>query len=277
MSKTSSWPSRLVVTRNPIDLFNRSYCPVVIDSPHRTHLRSRDSSLIKQIFNLSQVYAPNCSNIQCHIIQSNYSGAICLKTGQTYTNLCEILFALCTKQLDPYQVHIDYFGACVSHCSSVKRCFSDRQICVMTPKPHCIARQRNCTGYAPVCDIYGKTFVNRCHLSNSLVFNQPRQLAYRGPCRLNRECTNNLCQSHEICVQTQDKYHYPACLDCRSTRVMFSCPFELFCGDNRRQYVNRCQLHYERCQTRTLIRIDYLGACRSNDKHNNDDDDDDEH
>ncbi|CAF4336107.1 unnamed protein product, partial [Adineta steineri] len=111
----------------------------------------------------------------------------------------------------------------------------------------------------------GKTFVNQCHLSNSIILNQPRQLAYRGPCRLNRQCKKKLCQQNEICVQTQDKYHYPACINCQLEEPMQYCPFELFCGDNKRQYINRCQLHYERCQTKTLIQIDYFGLCRTHD------------
>jgi len=146
----------------------------------------------------------------------------------------------------------------------------------MTPKPHCIPRQRNCTGFSPICDTYGNTFVNECHLSNSLKFNQPRQIAYRGPCLLNRQCKKNLCQRDEICIQTQDKYHYPVCIHCHLNETMKLCPFELFCGDNQRQYINRCQLHYERCQTKTFIQIEYLGLCQHQNKNNDDDEDDDE-
>ncbi|UJR37459.1 hypothetical protein I4U23_030162 [Adineta vaga] len=269
-STMTHWQSRHVVTRSPIDLFNRSYCNPIQNSSYHPKIRFNLPSLIEQLFNISQQYAPNCSNIQCHILQSDYLGPICLKTGFTYANICEILFELCTKQLDIENVEIDYFGPCVNNCSLVSRCFSDNEICIMTPKPHCISRQRNCTGFSPVCDTYGKTFVNHCHLSNSLMLNQPRQLAYHGPCRLNRRCQKNLCQVNETCVQTQDKYHYPVCINCHLDETMKSCPFELFCGDNKRQYINRCQLHYERCQTRTFIQIEYFGLCHTN---TNDDDD----
>ncbi len=261
------WQSRHIVTRNPIDLFNRSHCNPVINSSYRPNVRSNFPSLIQQLFNISQQHTPNCSNIQCNILQLDYLGPLCLKNGLTYANICEILFALCTKQLDPYNLQIDYFGSCVTNCSLVSRCFSNNEICVMTPKPHCISRQRNCTGFSPVCDTYGKTFVNRCHLSNSLIFYQPRQIAYRGPCRLNRQCKKNLCQTNEICVQTQDKYHHPVCMNCQLDETMNICPFELFCGDNKRQYINRCQLHYERCQTKTFIHIEYFGLCHDQDEY----------
>ncbi|CAF1418120.1 unnamed protein product [Rotaria sordida] len=269
-STISYWQSRLIVTRKSINLFNRSHCNPIVDSLHRPKVRLNLPSLIDQLFNISQQYTPNCSNIQCNIIHSNYLGPICLKNGLTYANICEILFALCTKQLDPYNLQIDYFGSCVTNCSLVSRCYSNNEICIMTPKPHCISRQRNCTGFSPVCDTYGKTFVNRCHLSNSLVFNQPRQIAYRGPCRLKRQCTKNLCRSNEICIQTQDKYHYPICMNCNLNETMKLCPFELFCGDNKRQYINRCQLYYERCQTKTFIKIDYFGLCHHHQNHNDD-------
>lgn len=268
---TSSWQSRLVVTRNPIDLFNRSYCPSTLDSSYRPKIRSNLPSLIDQLWNISEQYTPNCSKIQCDIIQLDYRGPLCLKNGQTYANICEILYALCTKQIHADRLDIDYFGPCVSNCSQVSRCFSDQEICVMTPKPHCISRQRNCTGYSPVCDTYGKTFINQCHLSNSLKFHQSRQMAYRGPCLLNRQCRNDLCDKDEICVQTQDKYHHPVCLNCQWNETMNRCPFELFCGDNQRQYINRCQLHYERCQTKTFIQIEYLGLCRQEKNDENED------
>ncbi|CAF4718376.1 unnamed protein product [Rotaria socialis] len=262
-STISLWQSRIVVTRKPTDLFNRSYCNPINTSLYQPKVRSNLPPLTEQLYNLSQQYAPNCSNIQCNIIHSDYLGPLCLKTGITYANMCEVLLALCTKQLDPYNLRIDYFGSCVTNCSLVSRCYSNNEICIMTPKPHCILRQRNCTGFSPVCDTYGKTFVNRCHLSDSLVFNQPRQIAYRGPCRLNRQCTKDLCQPNEICVQTIDKYHHPVCMNCSSNKPLKLCPFELFCGNNKRQYINRCQLHYERCQTKTYIQIEYYGLCRT--------------
>ncbi|CAF1410954.1 unnamed protein product [Adineta steineri] len=261
----SHWQSRHLVTRKPTDLFNRSYCNPIIDNPYRPKIRFNSPSLIDQLINISHQYTPNCSNIQCNILQSDYVGPVCLKNGLTYANICEIIFSLCTKQLDLFNLQIDYFGSCVNNCSLISRCFSDNEICIMTPKPHCTSRQRNCTGFSPVCDTYGKTFVNQCHLSNSIILNQPRQLAYRGPCRLNRQCKKKLCQPNEICVQTQDKYHYPACINCQLEEPMKYCPFELFCDDNKRQYINRCQLHYERCQTKTLIQIDYFGLCRTHD------------
>ena len=257
----SFWQSRYVVTRNPTALYNRSYCNPIDDSPYRPKIRLNLPTLIDQLYNISTQYSPNCSDIQCDIIHSDYFGPLCLKTGVTYSNICEILFALCTKQLDHHNLEIDYFGPCVANCSLVSRCFSDDEICIMAPKPHCMYRRRNCTGFSPVCDTYGKTFINQCHLLSSLIYNQPRQIAYRGPCRLNRKCTENLCQSNEICVQTQDRYHYPVCINCLINETMNSCPFELFCGDNKRQYVNRCQLHYERCQTKTFIQIEYFGLC----------------
>jgi hypothetical protein len=268
-STTTSWESRIVVTRNPSDLFNRSYCNPISDNPYRPKVRLNLPSLIDQLFNISQQYTPNCSNIQCDIIQSDYLGPLCLKNGVTYANICEILSSLCTKQLSPYDLEIDYFGSCVTNCSLVSRCFSDNEICIMTPKPHCVSRQKNCTGFSPVCDTYGKTFVNHCHLSNSLILNQPRQLAYRGPCRLNRQCQQSLCQLNEICVQTQDKYHYPICMNCHLNETMQLCPFELFCGNNKRQYINRCQLHYERCQTKTFIQIEYFGLCHQDEYDDN--------
>ena len=268
-STTTSWHFRHVVTRNPSDLFNRSYCTPIVDSPYRPKVRSNLPSLTDQLFNISQQYTPNCSNIQCDIIKSNYLGPLCLKNGLTYANICEILFSLCTNQLNPYDLEIDYFGTCVTNCSLVSRCFSDNEICIMTPKPHCISRQRNCTGFSPVCDTYGKTFVNQCHLSNSLILNQPRQLAYHGPCRLNRQCQQGLCQSNEICLQTQDKYHYPVCMNCHLNETMNLCPFELFCGNNKRQYINRCQLHYERCQTKTFIQIEHFGLCQEDEHEDN--------
>ncbi|CAF0783464.1 unnamed protein product [Adineta ricciae] len=271
-STMSHWQSRHVVTRAPIDLFNRSHCNPIQNNTHRPKIRSNLPSLIEQLYNISQQYSFNCSNLQCHILQADYLGPLCLKTGFTYANICEILFELCTKQLDIEDVEIDYFGSCVHNCSLVSRCFSDNEICVMTPKPHCIPRQRNCTGFSPVCDTYGKTFVNQCHLSNSIVLNQPRQLAYRGPCRLNRRCQRRLCQANQTCVQTQDKYHYPVCINCQLDATMKTCPFELFCGDNKRQYINRCQLHYERCQTRTFIQIEYFGLCHTNTNHDDNDD-----
>lgn len=257
----SLWDSRLVVTRKPIDLFNRSHCNPIEKNSYRPKVRSNLPSLIDQLFNLSLQYTPNCSNIQCDIIHSDYLGPVCLKTGITYGNICEILIAFCTKELDPYNLKIDYFGPCVTNCSSVKRCYLSNEICVMTPKPHCVPRQRHCTGFSPVCDTYGKTFVNECHLSNSLIFNHPRQMAYRGPCQLNRQCKKSLCRSNEICVKTLDKYHYPVCMDCNLNSTRNLCPFELFCGDNKRQYVNRCQLHYERCQTKAYIQIENFGHC----------------
>ena len=67
-------------------------------------------------------------------------------------------------------------------------------------------------------------------------------------------------------LQTQDKYHYPVCMNCHLNETMKLCPFELFCGDNKRQYINRCQLHYERCQTKTFIQIEYFGLCHE-DEH----------
>jgi hypothetical protein len=267
---TQSWLSRQVVTRNPTSLFNRSHCPSVIISPSRPSTTAHLPSFIEQLVNISEQYTSSCSNLHCDVIQSNYSGPVCLKNGLTYENLCEILLDLCTKQLDADQLKIDYLGACVSNCSSVPRCFSDNEICLMTPKPHCVQRQRNCTGFSPVCDTYGKTFVNLCHLSNSLIFGQPRQLAYQGPCRLNRQCTQDLCLSDETCLQTKNKYRYPVCLNCQVNATMPQCPFELFCGDNRKQYVSRCQLHDERCQTKTFIQIEYLGSCVEDD--NGDDD-----
>lgn len=270
-STIPSWQSRRVVTRNPTDLFNRSHCPMTVDSSYRPKVRLNLPSLIEQLWNISEQNTPNCSNIQCHIIQLDYRGPLCLKNGHTYSNICEVLHALCTKQIHVNHSQIDYFGPCVSNCSLVSRCYSDQEICVMTPKPHCIPRQRNCSGYAPVCDTYGKTFVNRCHLANSLKFNQPRQMAYRGPCLLNRSCRKNLCGTQEICVQTQDQYHYPVCINCQLNETMNWCPFELFCGDNQRQYINRCQLHYERCQTKTFIQIEYFGLCQH--RKNNEDDD----
>lgn len=270
-STMSHWQSRHVVTRAPIDLFNRSYCNPIQNNTYRPKILSNLPSLIDQLYNISQQYSLNCSNIQCHILQSDYLGPLCLKTGFTYANICEILFELCTKQLDIGNVQIDYFGPCVDNCSSVSRCFSDNEICIMTPKPHCVPRQRNCTGFSPVCDTYGKTFVNQCHLSNSIMLSQPRQMAYRGPCRLNRHCQKKLCQVNETCVQTQDKYHYPVCINCQLDETMKSCPFELFCGDNERQYINRCQLHYERCQTRTFIQIEYFGLCHTNTNEIDDD------
>jgi len=262
LSTLPPWQARHVVTRRPIDRFNRSYCPPIVNSSYRPKIRRNLPSLAEQLFNISQEYAPNCSNIQCSIIQANYSGPLCLKNGLTYANICQILHSLCTKQLEAHEFEIDYFGSCVSNCSLVSRCFSDNEFCVMTPKPYCIARQRACTGYAPVCDTYGQTFVNHCHLANSLKFYQPRQIAYRGPCSINRQCRKDLCQSNEICIQTQDKYHYPVCINCHFNETVTYCPFEVFCGDNQRQYINRCQLHYERCQTKTFIQIAYFGLCR---------------
>ena len=242
---------------------------MVLDSPYRPKIGSQYPLLIEQLINISQQFTSNCSLIQCRITRSNYSGPVCLKNGRTYAHLCDLVFALCIGELDAEHLQIDYLGSCVSHCSSVKRCFSDREMCVMTPKPHCIRREQNCSGFSPVCDTYGKTFVSLCHLGNSLVLNQPRQLAYFGPCRRQRRCTADLCRSNEICVQTQDQHHHPVCLDCVRNQSFVSssasCPFELFCGDNQRQYINRCQLNDERCQTRTFIQIAHLGSCRSPD------------
>lgn len=255
------------MTRSPSNLYNRSSCAPISDSPYRPTSGFEYPFSIEQWINISQQFASNCSMMHCHISQSNYSGPVCLKNGRTYKSLCDLLFALCIKELEPEEFQIDYLGRCVEHCSMVKRCFSDREICVMTPKPHCIHRQGNCTGFSPVCDTYGKMFINRCHLENSLVFNQPRQIAYYGPCRLQRQCTSDLCRSNEICLQTQDRYHFPVCLHCSKNHSISSpllCPFELFCGDNQRQYISRCQLHEERCQTGTFIRITHPGACRSN-------------
>lgn len=259
--------NRTVVTRNPIDLFNRTHCQVVSDSSYRPKVLSTSLSIIEQLNTIADEFTQNCSRINCQIDRLNYTGAICLKTGQTYENLCELLIDLCTKQIDMSQATIDYLGQCVNNCSLVKRCFSDQEICVMTPKVHCVRREKHCTGFSPVCDIEGKMFINRCHLSNSLKFNQPRQMAYRGPCRVNRRCTIDLCSSDELCIETQDKFHLPVCIDCSSNATSNACQFELFCGDNQRQYVTRCQLHNDRCQTKTFIRIDRFGLCAKDEEH----------
>ncbi|CAF4654320.1 unnamed protein product, partial [Rotaria magnacalcarata] len=76
-STISFWQSRIVVTRKPTDLFNRAYCNPINTSLYQPKVRSNLPSLTEQLYNISQQYTPNCSNIQCDIIHSDYLGPLC--------------------------------------------------------------------------------------------------------------------------------------------------------------------------------------------------------
>lgn len=248
------------VTKRPIDFSDRKLCPKIEENFSPPKVRRNFADEFNDfLLNVSQTFASNCSAIDCRIESNRFRGEICATNGKTFENLCEFVFEFCSKKFDVEQMQIDYLGRCVNNCSMVKRCFDDRQICLMTPNVRCVKRKTDCEFFQPVCDVEGKTFVHRCHLSNSLKFHQPRVLAYRGPCRPNAQCSEDLCETNETCLTSIDRRRTPVCLDCRTK---FSCHFELFCADNGKQYVSRCQLHNDRCQTQTFIQIAHFGLCR---------------
>ncbi|CAF0856791.1 unnamed protein product [Didymodactylos carnosus] len=163
---------------------------------------------------------------------------------------------------------IDYWGSCRKNCSNVE-CFRDDQHCILTPgangRPHCVSRLVNCSGFSPVCDVDGNMFINDCHLYNSPKEDgTQRILAHRGPCRLEKKCTHDICSRRQTCVETLDD-RQPVCIRCPNNTRMVNrlqhCHFELICGDDNVQYYSMCQLVDARCFKKQYIKIAYYGTC----------------